>query len=394
MANNILPKEGQCYQDAVLDESIKLNGMTYTFEKNPKSVLITDSTDFIGSHITSEVLKQTQAKVYVLINEEGRESALNCIKKSMEEFCLWKEEYADRIFPIAGEYGKECVGISAEQWDTLAGELDIIYHNGAESSYLLPYNALYASNVKPTVELIKLAAAKKVKRLVYVSLLNVFNISKLESREIVYEEQPIDSIDSPLGYVKSKWVSDRLVQEAGNRGIPVSIFRVPYVGGDMITGYMNEKDFFWIILKACLKLGLAPDIDEAFFAVPVDFLSSALVYISLGQQSFSRCYSAVSSEMVTRNDVFKAFNSLGHKMEIVEGEVWRKSMIQFLKTNSDKSIHPLLPLIMFGLPFKSPIYDNTNFIKALEGTERKCPSFSDMAKAYNAYIVDKGLLFK
>jgi len=394
MVSNVFQKKEPWYQDSILDESITLNGLTYVFENNPKSILITGATGFFGSHITSEVLKQTQAKVYVLVRAENKESALDRIRKKMEEFCLWEEKYADRIFPLIGEFSKEYLGLPVEQWDFLAGELDVIYHNGAEVNFLLPYNTLYTSNVKPTVELIKLAVTSKVKRLIYVSLVNVFNIPKLKSREIVYEEQPTHSIDSPLGYIKSKWTSDRLVQEAGKRGVPVSIFRLPYVGGDMTTGYLNKKDFFWIILKACLKLGLAPNVGEAFFAVPADFLSKAFVYISSGKQSVGRCYSTISSEAVTWNDIFKAFISLGHKMEIVEGEVWRESMIQFLKSNTDKSIHPLLSFVRLGLPFKSPAFDNTNFIKALEGSGIECPSFSVMAKAYNTYISEKGLLFE
>jgi thioester reductase-like protein len=374
------------YQDAMLDESISISGLTTGFVKNPKHVLVTGATGFIGTYLVSEILKQTEAKVYALIRAENQMKAFARIREKMEKSLLWRDGYSERILPCVGEFGKERLGLPDDQWDRLAEQVDIIYHNGAEVNFLLPYGKLAPNNVQPTVELIKLAVAKKVKRINYNSVANVFDISNLKSKEVVYEEQPTETINSALGYVKSKWVSDKLLQEVSKRGVPVTIYRLALVGGDMVTGYVNLRNLFWIITRACLQAKIAPNIDEPIYLVPVDFLAKALVYISLKPQAAGRFYSAMNWERVTRNDLFRELRSLGHDLKIMAGEEWRQAMLQYLKSGVDRSLLPLAQLIRTGLPFKSPIFDTRNFQNILAGSGIECPAFAEMIKVYNGYL--------
>lgn len=46
------------------------------------------------------------------------------------------------------------------------------------------------------------------------------------------------------GYGQSKWVSEKLLMEAGRRGLPVSIVRPGYVVGD--SEFAGECNQMWI----------------------------------------------------------------------------------------------------------------------------------------------------
>jgi thioester reductase-like protein len=380
------------YQDAVLDESIQISGLTPGFVTNPRYVLVTGATGFIGTYLVAEILKQTEAKVYALIRSENPAQAYARIRAKMEQSHLWNDGYSERILPCVGEFGKERLGLSDAQWELLAERVEIIYHNGAEVNFLLPYSQLAVNNVQPTMELIKLAVAKKVKRINYNSVVNVFDISNLQSKEVVYEERPTETIHSALGYVKSKWVSDRLLQEVSKRGVPVTIYRLALVGGDMVTGCVNLKNLFWIVTKACLQAKIAPDIDEPIYLVPVDFLTKALVYISLKPQAVGRFYSAMNWERVTRNDLFNELRSLGHELKKMAKEEWQEAMLHYIKSGADKSLLPLVQLIRMGFPFKSPLFDTRNFQNILAGSGIECPAFAEMVKVYNGYLTGQGLL--
>ena len=76
-----------------------------------------------------ELLKQTDMQVYCLIREENEEKAREKLHKS----CLYykiEEISFDRVKIIVGDLNKENFGLSDKQFDDLAQQVDVIYHNG------------------------------------------------------------------------------------------------------------------------------------------------------------------------------------------------------------------------------------------------------------------------
>jgi len=58
------------------------------------------------------------------------------------------------------------------------------------------------------------------------------------------ESDPVDHSEGIyLGYSQSKWVSERLVAIARDRGLPVCIYRPPLVSGHSQTGLWNTEGF-------------------------------------------------------------------------------------------------------------------------------------------------------
>ena len=81
----------------------------------------------------------------------------------------------------------------------------------------------------------------------------------------------------PLGYAQSKCVAESLARHAAARGLPVRIYRPPLIVGDSQSGASNVDDLVALLVKGCIQMGAAPDLDWTFDAMPVDFVSRAIV---------------------------------------------------------------------------------------------------------------------
>ncbi|MFC7650288.1 SDR family oxidoreductase [Streptosporangium lutulentum] len=88
------------------------------------------------------------------------------------------------------------------------------------------------------------------------------------------------------GYTRSKWVAEENVRIARERGLPVSVYRPSRIAGDSETGACQSDDFLWRVLKGCVQAEAAPAGAEMLVdLVPVDYVSSAIVALSQGEDA-------------------------------------------------------------------------------------------------------------
>lgn len=173
------------------------------------------------------------------------------------------------------------LGLSVEEYEKLAQQVDAIYHNGAVVDFIQPYSALKEPNVIGTQEVLRLACSRKLKAVHYISTLSVFGEEKPPHSEGFNETDcPYSNIGFANGYAQSKWVAEQLVRIAGERGIPVSIYRPSTIVGHSKTGVWNTGDFLCRMIQGCLQIGEVPEEENTFDLVPVDYVSRAVVYLA------------------------------------------------------------------------------------------------------------------
>lgn len=118
------------------------------------------------------------------------------------------------------------------EWERLAATVDVTYHCGAEVNYLHPYEVLKPSNVLGMQEVLRLACAGTIKPVHFVSSVGVFPRFRYPADTVFTERMlPIPDLTHAFGYTQSKWVSERMVVEAGRRGLPVNAYRLGRVSG-------------------------------------------------------------------------------------------------------------------------------------------------------------------
>ncbi|SMP66153.1 thioester reductase domain-containing protein [Neorhodopirellula lusitana] len=279
--------------DAQLDEDIEFGNpwsddrLTALF---PTNAFLTGATGFLGAHLLSELLLQTKGRVTCLVRAEDLGSAKQRIVSNLGRYGLAADEVADRVDIVLGDLASPFLGLSPERFDELAGCVDVVYHNGADVNLLQPYEALRATNVCGTQEVLRLACQGSIKPVHFVSTYTVHATS--ERREIVVSEsEPLPACEDLFyGYSQTKWVGESLMAEARRRGVPVTIYRPGHITGDSRTGIGNEDDLFHAAILMCVQLGAAPMNDVELDATPVDFVSRSIVSLSQRRESLGGTY--------------------------------------------------------------------------------------------------------
>ena len=213
------------------------------------------------------------------------------LKRNLEAYLLWDDTFAERIKPVLGNLGESQLGLTNEIFEQLAREIDMIYHNGAMVNFVYPYHAHKSSNVFGTHEILRLASQIKLKPVHFVSTLSILYSGDANDDRIIHEDINLDQVGAPFGgYAQSKWVAEKLVRLAGERGIPYSIYRPGLVSGHSISGAWNNDNLISSMTRACILLGSVPTLDVAVNIVPVDFVSASIVHLSKNPNNLSKVY--------------------------------------------------------------------------------------------------------
>lgn len=328
--------------DAVLDEDIELGNLTYFPNNDPNCVLLTGATGYLGAFLLQQVLSRTKANVYCLVRANTREQAKTRIKKIMFRYGAWDESYSKRILPMNGDLSKKRLGLSNDDWSMLANKVEIIYHNGALVNFAYPYSALRGSNVLGTKELLRLACDKRIKAFHYVSTIDVLLAAHCP-RPFIENDEPIKTFSNiPGGYTGSKWVAEKLVYTALQRGLPVSIYRPGLIMGHTESGATQENDYLLVAFRGFLPMGIMPEYKRIFDVVPVDYVAKSIVSISLHEGNYGKFYHLFNPAPVSLHQFLEWTRTYGYKFKIVPFDVARERAITVAANNP---LYPLIPLI-------------------------------------------------
>jgi nonribosomal peptide synthetase DhbF len=239
-----------------------------------RHVLLTGATGFLGAFLLRELLDRTDADVWCLVRAGSDDHAAARLREAMKRYLIWDDWSAGRIVPVVGDLTAPRLGLAPARWAELAERIDAVLHAGAQVGHAAPYAALRAAGVGGTREIVRLAAERRGKPLTFVSTAAV-------------PGDPADPAATPPppglpggGYVTAKWVAERLVRQAGDRGLPVWIDRPGRISGHSVTGACQLDDGIWHLVRAIALLGLAPAVaasgpDVSFS--PVDYVARAIV---------------------------------------------------------------------------------------------------------------------
>jgi thioester reductase-like protein len=330
--------------EAVLDESIY--PVTGTAEQTEiTSILLSGASGFLGAFLLSELLEQTKADIYCLVRAADVASGRQKIHKNLNSYNLWKEQHSSRIIPVVGDLSQPLLGLSTEQFERLAHQIDVIYHNAAVLNFVYPYSALKQTNVLGTQEVLRLACQSKVKPFHYVSTDAVFDSSAYYGKE-VKESEPILHIEGiDLGYTQTKWVSEKLVTIARDRGLPVAIYRPPLIAGDSQAGIWNTDDFTCRFIKGCIQMGSMPDMNCGITLVPVDYVSRAIVYLSQQKESLGKAFHLNNPNYSSWVEVANWINDLGYPVRQLPYEQWEAELIEIVGSK-ENALNGLLPFFL------------------------------------------------
>jgi thioester reductase-like protein len=380
----------QLKAEAQLDAGITADGLTYEFTE-PKHILLTGATGFVGAFLLHDLLKQTSAQVYCLLRADDIEKGLERLKRNLNAYSLWDETFRHRIKPVLGDLGSPQLGLNNHSFDELAKQIDMIFHNGAMVNFVHPYSAHKASNVLGTQEILRLACRAKLKPVHHVSTLSILHNGDHDDGRVYRETDDIEETGAPFGgYAQSKWVAEKLVMQAGERGIPYAIYRPGLVSGHSRTGAWNTDNMISSMTRACLLLGTAPDLDVVANIVPVDFVSAATIHLSLDPRNWNRIYHLENPSPLHLNDLLDWLATVGFHPRRVSFEEWRADLFRKVAFIENGGWEPYLPLIeeVEEKQIFMPRIDLSQTLAALNGSGLECPPVDGrlLSTYINAFI--------
>ncbi|WP_372365620.1 thioester reductase domain-containing protein [Candidatus Uabimicrobium sp. HlEnr_7] len=322
--------------DEELQQVQSLCGNLPDISLKQKNVFVTGVTGFLGSYLLYDLLtKSSYEKIYCLVRAHDKNSAFERIKGSVYE---WREEFADKLVIVTGTVDEEYMGLSEGVFLELAKEIDCVIHNAANVNFVAPYEYLKKTNVHSCLEIIRLATKFRLKPVHFVSTLAVFNSPQRPER--VTENSYIDDVNTLYsGYAQSKWVAEKLFQEAQNQLLPVSIYRPGLITGDMNTGYCNSDDFLCRFIKGGIQKQRFPDIDIEIDMTPVNYVSEAIVHLL---DKPNQVYHLANPQPIKLKSYVSWLQEYGFSVELIDFESWLK----LLKDNmEDNALFPVLPFI-------------------------------------------------
>ncbi|AWW43467.1 non-ribosomal peptide synthetase [Streptomyces cadmiisoli] len=313
-----------------------------TPERAPlRHVLLTGATGFLGAFLLRELIDRTDATVHCLVRARDDAHALRRLEESARGHGVWTPEVAARTVALVGDLGKPALGLDPAHHDELARTVDAVYHCGAAVNLVLPYAELEAANVTGTVEVLRLVALHRTVPVHHVSTVGVYSGAHLAGSPVTADE-PLPGVDGlHLGYAQAKWAAECLIAQARERGLPVSVYRPTRIAGDTESGVCRPDDFLWLLLKGCVEAGGYPvDLGVGFDLVPVDYVSAAIVALSLDAEPPGAAHLAHGAELSLREAVDRLAD-LGYRLQPLPTAEWTRR----IEADPHNAAFPLIGLM-------------------------------------------------
>jgi amino acid adenylation domain-containing protein/thioester reductase-like protein len=334
-----------------LDPDIRVTADLLTPATSPARVLLTGATGFLGAYLLRELLRKTSASVYCLVRAKTVEEAHKRIADNLKQYELRLPQAAGRLIPVCGDLASPRLGLTAEEFASLAASVDAIYHNGAYVNFVYPYPSLRPANVVGTIEVLRLATQVKVKPLHFVSTVSVFDSPHYGAMGTIDEDQPLAELASLQGgYAQSKCVAEKLVRAAGERGLPVTVYRPGRVTADSETGAESLADYTTLLLRLCIEMKTAPATDDRVDMTPVDYVAQAIVGLAMRPESVGKTFHLMNPQPVPVRDVYRAIRASGFELQEVPPDVWRTSAIRWGTHSQDASFMAFSHWLMLMTP--------------------------------------------
>ncbi|WP_181197841.1 thioester reductase domain-containing protein [Enhygromyxa salina] len=312
----------------------------------PRRVLLTGVTGFVGAHLLFELLRRTDATVVCLIRARDVEHGWERLRAAIERVELtWSRALRRRVEILPGDLCAPQLGLSADSWRREAEELDAIYHCGAAVNFAQPYELQRGPNVEGTRTLIKLACAQRPTPLHHVSTIGVLiGPGCVELDALDEDALPGPGAALPIGYQQSKWVAERLVLEAGARGLPVSVYRPGTIGPHSTTGSHNPDDLFVLLLRASDRLRCLPEVRDLDVA-PVDWIVAMITALSRTGEARGRVVHLVNPDPVPVSRMRQWYELSGAAMRVLGFDAWLEAVRADLGEDREHPLAALRPIL-------------------------------------------------
>ncbi|MFF3557956.1 amino acid adenylation domain-containing protein [Streptomyces tsukubensis] len=307
--------------DAVLDDDIR-PGATRRANGAPRQVLLTGATGFVGPHLLSELLRATDAEIVCPVRAATPAEAADRIRQALAAQEIPLPAGAERITAVPADLSRPDLGMGADRLAELAETCDAVVHNAATVSIMRDYGSLRAANTDSTRLLLRMASVRSIP----VHLVSTLSVAPPRSESPEVPEAFFPAHPGLIsGYQQSKWASERLLEQAAERGLPVTLHRLGRVTGAADTGQVNRRDFLWSVLASGIPAGIVPELFDAEVWTPADYVARAVIQLSLTAAP-GTVFNHAPVAPVRLADVYDWVQEYGYDVKQIPLLQWRREL--------------------------------------------------------------------
>lgn len=250
---------------------------------------------------------------------------------------------AERLQAIPGDLAKPLMGLSPDAFAALAQKADAILHLAADLDVFASYGDLEPANVGSTREVLRLAfQAGAAVHCVSSSAVfplgtswpeDTFGLDAMRSLAADLEASGAD------GYSLSKFAGELLVWDAFERGLPVSVLRIPHLIGPCARNG-DPRDRLTSAVRALATAGVFPEGDWTWQFAPVEAVCRELLSLLESCPSRNRPVRHLSLEPLRAAQVLDHLRSLGIEPDLLPAPALASALMAAARPQADRETPP------------------------------------------------------
>jgi thioester reductase-like protein len=287
--------------------------------------------------LVKDLLEKTRSEIYCLVRAEdaarGRHRLKSILAIYDPEGSL-QEAFDSRVHPVLGDVSRDNLGLTPEQWNSLAERVDTTVHVAALTNLFTSYRRIQPINLGGTRNIIKFCLRTRHKYLCHVSTHTVMG-DKTFDKSVVFRESDLDigqGFDH-MSYQQTKFEAEKLIREAEKDGLIWNIMRPGQIFGDAETGLYphgqaNITGLFYDIFKTVTETGVALFSQTHFDVTPVDYVSHGILELGLRRNQYFETYHLTNPDTKTYSEVIGLVAQLGYPIRVVSQTEYRRLLFE------------------------------------------------------------------
>ena len=300
-------------------------------------ILLVGATGFLGSHILYELLQKTNFKIYCLIRGS---SAFHAKKRLIDRLNFYFGDtlnhfFDKRIIVLKGDFSEDLLGLSKEVYDSLLNNIKTVINTAATVKHIGDYNYFEKINVTSVKNLIAFCKKTSDIQLVHTSTLSIAgnNVSTDENKIFTEEDLYIKQDFNDNVYIKTKFIAEKLLNDAMQEGLNVTIFRlgnITWRSSDGKFQYNRNDNLFYNLLKYIIKIKVLPEVikKQTFNLSPVEDCANLIISILLNE-NINNVYHIYNHNKLTIEQIVNYLNKFNLNIKFMDN--------QFSMTTLEKS---------------------------------------------------------
>ncbi|WP_430962791.1 amino acid adenylation domain-containing protein [Pseudomonas juntendi] len=289
-------------------------------------VIVTGANGFLGVHIVEALLELGSTEVACLVRASAGQSAQERFDQALVDNRL---EHLDmsRVRVLAADISQPMLGLGAEEYERLDREYGVLIYNAANVNHVLDYESLVKDNVAPVIECLKLCEGRRKKIFNFISTLSASSSVDSDGRVLETPPAATPPIYIRNGYNLSKWVGERILWNASERGVKVNLYRPGNIAFNTRTGVCQpHQNRLMLMLKGSLQLKEVPQLSLNFDLMPVDFLARFIGFHASRHTSNRAVFNLHNPQPLSWDTYVEAFRPMGHDFKWVTISDWQRRL--------------------------------------------------------------------